>query len=322
MPLPPWSEVWDAIRLLIVPGLGASFLVLLIIRSIVGLRFSAVAVVFGLAAGLLAGNYFREAIPWRFDSDRPLNQRDLRMVLAWSLEGKPPADSLEGDEGHEEQPSIPASLYWLPWAAALAMLVDLLARLIPFPTIGWSLRTIIAVFAGRLLTAADVRLDAPWVSWALGGAILSGWALLGALATMWQDGTLAAAIAACFAVAAMILLHAHSAKLTDFALLASMALVGTALAAWVRPSDTGSALAAAAVFLPGLLLNGQHSTFSEVPKLSFVLAALAPLAVTPMLIPMLARQSRWKRWLPAIGLPLIPAIWALVLAARAETLQF
>jgi hypothetical protein len=46
------------------------------------------------------------------------------------------------------------------------------------------------------------------------------------------------------------------------------------------------------------------------------------LALLPMMHPKLASQTRWGRWLPGIILPLIPAAWAVILAADAEQLQF
>ncbi len=92
--------------------------------------------------------------------------------------------------------------------------------------------------------------------------------------------------------------------------------------AWLRPSDTGAALAAAAVCLPGLLLNAQQSIDSAIPWRSFMAAGLAPLALAPMLLPGFARQTRLRRWIPALVLPLIPAIWGVIRAAQAEALSF
>jgi hypothetical protein len=77
-----------------------------------------------VAAGVLAGNYFREAMPWRLDGERPLAVRDLGTVLGWSLESKPAAVAED-----ENAPPLPPSRYWLPWLAGLAMLIELLVRL-------------------------------------------------------------------------------------------------------------------------------------------------------------------------------------------------
>jgi hypothetical protein len=323
MPLPPWSEVWDALRLLIAPALGASLLVMIAGRYLTRERFSIITTALALAAGVVAGNYFRGDMPWRIDSDHPLNQSDLREVLGWSLEGKPAVEASETDQEKEEPLRVPQATYWLPWLAGLAMLIELPARFIRGPaSIWWTIRTLAAVMAGRLLTPADLRIEQPWASWALGLSILVEWAILHSLAQRWKDGTLAAALMFCLAAAGVIILHAHSGLLTDMALLFSVALFPIALIAWFRPSDTGAALSAVAVFLPGLLLNAKHDTYSDVPWRSFLFAGLAPIALLPMLHPRLARQTRWRRWVPGIVLPLIPATWAVILAAQAEKLQF
>ncbi len=153
MPLPPWSEVWDALRFLIAPALIASFLVMLAVRLLAGERFSVLASAFALAAGVVAGNYWSETIQWRVDSDRPLNERDMRTAVGWSLEGKPPAEPDEGEQKKDEPSRVPSGHCWLPWLAGLAILVDLLARLVPRASgAGWAARTLVAVLAGRLLT--------------------------------------------------------------------------------------------------------------------------------------------------------------------------
>ena len=254
MPLPPWSEVWDALRLLIIPAFGTSLLVMILGRYLVRERSTAIVPVLALAAGAIAANCFREAMPWRIDSDRPLNQQDLRLILGWSLEGKPAVESLANDE--EKQPlPIPPPRYWLPWLAGLAMLVDLLTRLVAVsPGSVWAIRSAMAIFAGRLLTSADLRADVPWASWALGLSILIEWAVLHSLSTQWKDGTVPAALSLCFAAAGIIILHAHSARLTDMALFFSVALFAMAMISWRWPVDAGAALSGAAVFLPGLLL--------------------------------------------------------------------
>jgi hypothetical protein len=320
MPLPPWSEIWDAVRFLIVPSFGTSLLVMLVGRRLAGERYSVIVSALALAAGAIAGNCFREAMTCRINSDRPLNEHDLRAVLGWSLEGKPVAEPSASDQETEEPP-VPPARYWLPWLAGLGMLIDLLSRLVS-PGAGWAARTAVAVLAGRLLTPAELRIDVPWASWALGLSILLEWAIIHSLARLWKDGSVAAALSVCLAAAGVIILHAHSARLTDMALLFSVALAAISLVAWIWPVDTGGALCAATMFLPGLLLSAQQETFSQVPWRGFLFVALAPIALLPMLHPRLARLNGRRRWVLAIILPLIPATWALIPAAHAEELQF
>lgn len=324
MPMPPWSEIWDALRLLIAPALGMSLFVMFVGRYLAPGRLSILVPALALAAGVIAGNYFREAMTWQIDSDRPLNERDMRTALGWSLEGKPAVEPSDAESDlKKDELTIPPARYWLPWLAGLAILIDMLVCVLPAsPSLGWVLRTMAALLAGRLLTPADLRVDSPWVSWALGLSIVVEWAILQFLARLWKDGTVAAALSLCLAAAGVIILHAHSARLTDMALLFAVALLAIALMAWRRPVDTSAALSAAAVFLPGLLLNAQQETFSDVPWRSFLLAALAPVALLPMLHSSLARQTRLNRWFLAIILPLIPAAYAVFLAAQAEKMQF
>jgi hypothetical protein len=324
--MPPWNEIWSALRLVIGPALGASLAVMLLVRLLAGEKCAPLAAALAVAAGFFTGNYFREAFAWRIDSDRVLNTKDLRLVLGWSLEGKPPPPEEESDESaapKEEPPPIPPARYWLPWLAALAMLIDLMTRLPGMPTnLSWIARTLIAVLTGRLLTPAYLRAEAPWMPWLLTLTILVEWAVLCALTRQWKDGTAPLGIALCLAAAGVVMLHAHSARMTDLALLWFAALVGVAAVSWWRPGDCGAALAGAAVFLPGLLLNTQQETFSNVPERSFIFAGLAPLACLPMLLSFVARQQRWRRWILGATLPFAVATYAVILAARAEKLQF
>jgi hypothetical protein len=149
------------------------------------------------------------------------------------------------------------------------------------------------------------------------------WSVLVTLARRWKDGTIAVAMVLCFLAASAVLLHAHSLKLTNIALFFGAALAGPALVTWFWPGDTGPVFAAVAVVLPGLILTGLHDTTDhKVPLESFLLAGLAPLALTPMLLPFLIRQPGWKHWLPGIILPLVPAALSVILAAEAEPLDF
>jgi hypothetical protein len=318
--MPPWNDVWDVLRQLMAPALGASLVLMLAVRLAGRERLTPLAAALALTAGVLVGNHFRVPTPITFplEPDRPLTAHDLVQVLGWSLESKPRSAMQD-----ESAPRAMSSHYWLPWAAGLALLVELLVRLpgVP-PSAGWAARALVAVFVGRVLTPGFARLENPWLSWILSGAILLEWSVLLALARCWKDGTAASSSAGCFVAASVILLHAHTASLMDLSLLFFAALLGLALVAWWLQGDTGPALAAAAVVLPGVLLIGQQTNTSQVPPTSFYLAGLAPLALTPMLLPVLARQDRWKRWLPAILLPWLIAGVAVALAAIAEPLDF
>jgi hypothetical protein len=314
--MPPMSEVLDAGLKLLGPALAASLAVALGLGRLVGARFRPGAAALAVAAGVLAGNALRDVFPWRLDHERPLTFRDWRAGLEASLETRPAAEPAEG----ESSPS-PPTYYWLPWLAALAMAVELALLAGADSGPGWAARTVVAMLAGRLLTLPGARGELPWAPWCLGVVILLHWGVAVSLARRWKDGLVPAVQAACLTAAAVVILHAHSARLADAALLFAMALLGPSAAAFLWRGDASSAAAAGAIALPGLLFMGQQETFSEVPLSSFALAALAPLALAVALVPALARQEGWKRWALA-ALPLVPAAAAVVLAARAESLPF
>jgi hypothetical protein len=332
MSLPPWHLVWDMLRLLLAPTLAASLLVMLALRVLGRERFAPLAAAVAIAAGVFAGNHFKETIEWQLQKGRPLTVDDLRTVLGWSLESKPsPTGALA--------PPMVAARYWLPWLGGLAMLVELLVGLPRVPVgLGWVLRALVAMFAGRLLTPESFRHEMPpdpdllhliplqtaATPWLLGLAILLEWAILIGLSRKWQDGTPPGAMALCFAAAGFVLLLHHCGSCMDVAMLCCMALLGPALVAWKWPSLTGPALAAAAVALPGLMLTGLHdnATSSKVPVRSFLLVALAPLALAPLALPFLARQRGWKASLAGLILPLIPAALAVFFAFQYESLTF
>src|SRR5262245_60425178 len=74
---------------LFAPALVVSLLVMFALRRLGGQRSTPVAAALALAAGVLTANHFRDAMPLRFDDDRPFAWSDFRHALWWSLEGKP-----------------------------------------------------------------------------------------------------------------------------------------------------------------------------------------------------------------------------------------
>jgi hypothetical protein len=98
-------------------------------------------------------------------------------------------------------------------------------------------------------------------------------------------------------------------------------LFGIAVAAR-QQADAGTAAPAVAVLLPGLLLTGQNTTFSEVPLTSFLLVALAPLALLPTLLPPFRRWEGIGLRILQLTLILAPLVVAVVLAMQAESLEF
>jgi hypothetical protein len=323
MSLPPWNVTWEIIQMLLGPALGASLAVMLAVRLVGRERLTPLAAALAVAVGVFAANYFKESVPFQYDNARPLTAHDLYTVLGWSLEKQPPGEEEEPQDLHALL--MPPLYYWLLWLAGLALVVEMLARILHVPaSAGWVARTLVAVFAARLLTPPALRLENSWVPWWLSGVMLLEWALLMGLARRWKDGTVPLTMALWCAVLTT-LLHLATLRYLDVALYFYAALLGPALVAWWWPGDTGPTAAAVAVTMPALLLLTQFETSAndiKPPLESFVLAALAPLALTPMLLPFLNRQHGWKRWLPCLVLVLIPLVVAIFLAADAEPLNF
>jgi hypothetical protein len=201
---------------------------------------------------------------------------------------------------------------WLPWAALLAAGVGPMAR--PLPVVGRLVRALVAVLVAHLLVP-----DLPWLGAALAAAILAEWELLDRFGEE-AGGWLPLGLGVVFLAAGAVLIHAHSARLTDLSVIVAGSYFGVALAARWTGADVRSAVPIAAVSLPGLLLVGQQSTYSEVPVASFALAALAPLVLAlPLFVP---RRLRRPRTFLGLGLLLAAVGAAVFLAAWAEPLSF
>ncbi len=315
MPQLPWDRVHDILANLVIPAFFASFVVMAAMQLAGRGRDAPLAAALAVAVGVVNGNHLSPAIEWRIPPEFAWTWPSCRAALGW------PAAAVPGDAG--EPLYLPPARFWLPWLAGLAMAVELLAKLPGLRgVLGWLPRLLLALLAGQVLTPPGWHIDMPAVPWLLGGAIILNWFVLAMLARQWQDGTLPTALAVCCAAAAVVLvLQADSKRYMDMSLFLFAVLVGIALVVWVWPGNTSTAAAAVATFLPGLLLIGYHGLSREVmpsPR-NFLLTALAPLTLTPMLWPSLTRQEGWKRWVPGIGLPCIPAIWAIVAVLQTES---
>ena len=122
--------------------------------------------------------------------------------------------------------------------------------------------------------------------------------------------------------AATVLIHAHSARFCDLAVLQTATLAGIGLIAALRRLDVAALFASPAVFFPALMLGGTANTFSEVPAVSFILVALAPCALWTLRLPPMRRWSGRALAIAAIVAVLVPCAVAVALAMRAETLDF
>jgi hypothetical protein len=282
--MPPTDLIWDTFRTALLPPFVVAAAVFALIAWLGRGREAVVhaAAALALPAGFVAGNYFRAALPL-----------------------------IPG----------PAAWQWIVLVLVGVQVVGWVALRPRLPAWGaWLLRGLAAGAAGWLLTPADLRAEHAWVAAALAGLVLADWAVTDALARR-PDGALATlGLALALFGAGGVLIHAHTARFMDAALLVAAALVGVAAGAGRRP--TGGAVPGAIVALAGLLLSGFHETYSEVPAVSFLLPAVAPLAPGLTLLPPLReRQGPWVALL-RLGLVLGPVVVAVALAAHAEPLDF
>lgn len=307
--MPPWSEVWDVLRSVLGPSLASAALVYGVLRFVGGERAAAWAAGIALLVGIGAGNLLREAMPWRIDAEQALTLQDWSTALIGAVTGAP-----------GELPPPPR--YWLPWLAVVTLAVELLSRVPRVPgLLGWTLRALVAALAGRLLTPLDTQQAQPGLLAVTAGVMLLNWLAAITLARRWRGAGPAIVAGLACALAAGVMLHAHSARLSDLALFPFAALMGIAAVAWRYPGDLGPALAPLALWLPGLAWAAHHETFSEVPTISIVLVGLAPLAWCLGCLP-----DHWRRGWLRVGLvglaALLPVLIALGLAMRAVRLEF
>jgi hypothetical protein len=280
--LPPPGLVWETVREVLLPAMIMSAVVLAVWLSVVGLRAASAGSALALVAGFAVTNAIRDALPFALDNTYGLHR--------------------------------------LLWAAVPALLFGQLAQPPRMPAwFGLVLRAGGVGLAMWILAPSGEidSLSAAWLPWAFAGLVLASW-LIAELSTnrsLGSDG------AWCFVLTsfatAVLLLHASFARGAEAALMLGAALFGVAsVGGWLR-ADVRGAIPAAAVLVPGLLLVGKSETFSEVPLISFVLVALAPVALLPTLAPFLRRFAGMWLLLLRMMLVLSLIVPAVVLAMRA-----
>ena len=308
-PLPPTELVLDVLRHAVLPPLLASAAVLAVFFLIGGRRLPAVGAALALIAGMAAGIHFKkDVLPW--------TPEEPASWLPWA------APDPEGDGQEVVRPKGPA-WHWLPWAALVALVVGLTARV---PKLPEQFRLLLCAaacaLAAWLLVPADLLAKKIWLQPAFLLVLLIEWAVLEEAARRAPGGGVPLGLGLVFLGGAAVILHAGSARLADVATFAAASLAGLAVVAWWFQADTGGAMPGAVVLLSGLLLTGYNETFSDVPWKSFALAALAPLALIPSLLPPLSRLQGYRLRLLQILLLLVPVAFAVTYAMQAETLEF
>jgi hypothetical protein len=176
-------------------------------------------------------------------------------------------------------PLVPRSpWHWLPYAAALAVVVGLrdAGRL----SLTWLPRGGVALAAAWLLVPGGAASRYAWLA-GLALAVLAGWFVLDRLAEKARDFVPPLLLAGVAGAAAFVLLQAGSAKFAQLAGTLAAVLGAFALLLWRRGERAflRGAVPGIAVLIPGLMLNGWLNTFGGVHWVSFALVGAAPLTL-------------------------------------------
>ncbi|MFT3878144.1 MAG: hypothetical protein QM703_00615 [Gemmatales bacterium] len=115
---------------------------------------------------------------------------------------------------------------------------------------------------------------------------------------------------------ALVMLHAHTARLSDVALMWMISSVGLFFSAMFSKTEIQGLSGPSAVFFPFLLFYGRLSTFSEVPVWSFILVVAAPAACLLCLL----AQPKFRLWSVTVAW-LLFLIAAVGLAMRYESIS-
>lgn len=318
--MPPLSEIRDAAIFVVIPAFGVTCLVAWLIPLCRGRRTRSVAAVIAFVAGVATANWLRGCATFRFQPDEPLSIVDFGKGVWSAITGQ--MLIIGGTEADPIYPPKPGR-YWIPWAMLFALVAGLIARRprIPF-TIQLLIRLIVVGIASRMIVPANLIDGTPWATLLIVLVIFLIWTIPECLPARITAGISTAAAGLALLGAAAILLHAHSARLTDAATLVAFAAFGITVVSQWDHIDAAAAIPAVAISLPGILASGHYETFSQVPGYAFALPALAPLmtAVLPLMPDRLLRG--WRVWVLTAILVGLPTLGAIVAASRAEKLDF
>ena len=296
-PPPPLDEVLGAVQQVMLPAAGASAFVFAAVL-LLGRRFAELGAALAVCAGLVAGNWDKVPMPAE------------RTASAWT-----------------HLPLYTAVL--LVFGLLTQHLVDAAERFeclrrfrTAFSLAKWPTRALVLAFAADPVIPAAPGFDrAQFYALFVAGS-LALWVVLDHLAACGFPAEITALQALVALLAGGVMLYAHSAKFMDMATILGSALLGVAVVAGSVKVDARGAIPAFVGLLPGLLVSGRVLTTSEVPVASFVLAAVAPLALLPWLVPNLSRRTGpWPR-VVRLASVLTPLVAALVLAGRVATLPW
>lgn len=282
MLMPPFPLILDTLLKVLLPAAGVAGVVLAVCKAVGGKNASGAGAAVGLAFGYGLANYLCGAMPWLPD----------------------------GYDWH-----------WLPWLGLAALLAGTVCNLPGRPRAGLWLTALVG--SGLwVLMPAELRLSPWWSVPAFEVIVVAGWAAADEQANRLPGAVVPCWLALAMLAGAVVLIHAGIARFMDVALTMAAGLGGIALASLWRPGKTGSVMGAACVVLAGLMLVGWTNGVSEVPLTCFALVGLAPATLGLTLFGPPSGLATWRRILVQTVVLLAPLVAAVILAMRAESIEF
>lgn len=321
IPVPPTVEVMERLYQFALPAAGgASLIVCLFVR--LGRRAGSLGSAAAVIVGFLWANF---GLP----EPKPEWERTADAPFAWESTGRPLPWTPDEDSSH--------TWHWLPYAALTLVVVGMLSRCLGWlvkryvPQRQWWVANLsvwlprlgaVVLVASWLVAERWTERHGTWLVHALGAAMFLQWLILDGIARAEAGGKVAGYLALIFLSASVMFVFHQWPTLAEVAIILGCAMFGVAIAAGATKSDTSGAVPAGVVFLPGLLLTGWEQQDSQIPVAAFWLIGLAPLALTPFLIPRLMRQTCCQIPISQAVLVAIPVAIALVLTVRNQPAPF
>jgi hypothetical protein len=306
--IPPAADVLGPLQAAVLPGAGGAALVVVLFLA-AGRWAGALGAALAAAVGFAWANYTFAAASWD----------DTGRLLPWKVE-----------------PNAPA-WHWLARAGLLLVLVGLPSRWVGLVAarslperrwwgaslLVWAPRVAAVAVVGRWLATDKVADLLGWPVVIFSAVMLLQWVILDGLARSDRGAEAAAYQSAALLAAGTVMLYSHSAKFAEIGIALGCALFVVAIATAVGRLNASGAVPAGVAVLPGLALAARPSLpDSAVPAASFWLVTLAPLALTPFLVPRLGRQNGWPARIARAVLVLTPLAIAVALAADREKLPW
>lgn len=306
--IPPASDILGPLQAAVLPGAGGAALVVCLFL-VLGRWAGAIGSALAVAVGFAWANYTFAAASWD----------DTGRLVPWKVE-----------------PNAPA-WQWLVRVGLVLVVVGLVSRWIGLVAarylserrrwganlLVWAPRVAAVVVVSRWLATDKVTDLLGWPVLVLSAAMLLQWAILDGLARSDAGAEAAAYQSAALFAAGTVMLYTHFGKFAEVGIALGCALFVVAIATAVGKLNASGAVPAGVATLPVLLFAARPSLPNHaVPAASFWLVAFAPLALTPFLIPRLARQNGWLARVVRAVLILTPLVIAVALAAEHEKLPW